>query len=64
MFLTVVGAILLIDKFYPLDLEWVETWWPAILIGIGVYLIASFYSDRQKRQHATYEENEERYLDE
>lgn len=64
VFLTVVGAILLIDKFHPLDLEWVETWWPAILIVIGVYLIASFYSDRQKRQRASYEESDEAYLDE
>jgi LiaI-LiaF-like transmembrane region len=64
VFLTIVGVILLIDKFYPLDLEWVETWWPAILIVIGIYLIASFYGDRKKRQRSSYEESEETYLDE
>lgn len=64
VFLTVVGAILLIDKFFPLDLDWVATWWPVILIAIGVYLIASFYNDRQKRQRESYEDSQEPYLDE
>jgi len=56
VFLTVIGAVLLINNFYPIDLSWLAKWWPAILVLIGLYLIASAYNERQKAAHALDEE--------
>lgn len=39
VFLTVVGAILLIDQFFPIDLEFLRRWWPLLLIGGGIWAI-------------------------
>ena len=39
VFLTVVGAILLIDRFFPIDFYWVKQWWPVLLVGAGIYFI-------------------------
>jgi len=52
VFLVVVGAILLINNFYPIDFSWLSTWWPAILIGVGLWLILSFYHERQKQRQS------------
>lgn len=52
VFLVVVGGVLLIDKFYPIDFSWLGTWWPVILIGVGLWLILSFYQERQKERHS------------
>lgn len=48
VFLTVVGGVLLIDRFYPIDLAWLADWWPAILVVFGLYLIGSTIAGRRK----------------
>jgi len=50
VFLTVLGAVLLINNFYPLDLSWLRNWWPAGIILVGLWLIASAWNERKKRE--------------
>ncbi len=56
IFLIIVGIILLINNFHPIDLSWLSKWWPAILVIVGIYLIAAAYADRQKQLHASTED--------
>ena len=49
VFLTVVGALLLINNFYPLEMDWLRDWWPAIPVLVGVYLIGSALYERSRR---------------
>ena len=53
IFLTIVGAILLIDRFYPIDLDWLADWWPAILVAAGLYLIGSALVERSRAREAS-----------
>ncbi len=50
VFLTVLGAVLLINKFYPLDFTWLREWWPVALVLLGLYLIASAWYERKKQE--------------
>ncbi|NOZ79238.1 MAG: hypothetical protein GXP48_08705 [Acidobacteria bacterium] len=59
VFLIIVGIILLINNFYPIDLSWLGNWWPAILVIVGIYLIGAAYADRQKKLHASGEDDDE-----
>jgi hypothetical protein len=47
VFLAVVGALLTVNNFYPIDLDWIQDWWPMILFVIGVWLIISAVRERQ-----------------
>ena len=47
VFLAVVGAILTINNFYPINFDWIEDWWPMILFVIGVWLIINAVRERQ-----------------
>ncbi len=53
VFLTVVGGVLLIDRFFPIDLAWLADWWPAILVVFGLYLIGSTIAGRRKNDRWT-----------
>ncbi len=48
VFLTIVGLILLVDRFYPIDLSWLADWWPAVLVLAGLYFIVSAIRERQQ----------------
>ncbi len=50
VFLTVLGGVLLLNNFYHIDLSWLRDWWPAGLIGIGLWLIASAWNERKRRE--------------
>ncbi len=52
IFLTVVGGILLINNFYPLDFEWIEDWWPAFVVAIGLYFVIAALKERQEKERA------------
>ncbi len=41
VFLTVVGVLLLLDRFFEIDLSWVVDWWPVLLVAVGLYLVGS-----------------------
>lgn len=56
VFLAVVGVVLLINNFYPIDLSWLANWWPAILIIVGIYLVIAAYNERQKQAHALHDD--------
>lgn len=49
VFLTVVGALLLVNNFFPLEMDWLRDWWPAIPVLVGVYLIGSALYERSRR---------------
>lgn len=49
VFLTVVGALLLVNNFFPLELDWLRDWWPAIPVLVGVYLVGSALYERSRR---------------
>jgi hypothetical protein len=49
VFLTVLGAILLLNNLFPIDFEWLRDWWPAIVVVAGLYLIISAALDRRRR---------------
>ena len=51
IFLTVAGGLILVDNLY--SLYWLRRllrdWWPAILVGVGLYLIAAALWERSRR---------------
>lgn len=49
VFLTVVGVLLLINNFFPLEMDWLRDWWPAIPVLVGIYLIGSALYERSRR---------------
>jgi hypothetical protein len=54
LFVTATGIVLLVDRFYPIEdfLESIrlESWWPAILIVAGLYLVYASYRERTQEQ--------------
>jgi hypothetical protein len=60
VFLTVVGAVLLIDQFFPIDLDFLRRWWPVLLIAGGVWAILGALREQRQRpaQEATAETTE------
>ncbi|MGD1148307.1 MAG: DUF5668 domain-containing protein [Thermoanaerobaculaceae bacterium] len=48
-FLLVVGLFLLYNQFYPIDFSFLQDWWPLVLVGAGVYLLAAHFVDRQRQ---------------
>ncbi len=55
VFLVVVGLVLLINNFYPLDLSWLADWWPAILVAWGLYLLAGALRERRAARRPPWE---------
>jgi hypothetical protein len=45
----VIGGIVLAHTRFGLPLEWLERWWPAVLVIVGAYLVVRSYLD-QKQQ--------------
>ena len=45
MVLIVVGSLLLMVTVFDFSLAWLEDWWPAGLIALGVYMIRQSRSD-------------------
>jgi len=39
IFLVIIGTLFFMDLKFGMSMEWVEDWWPMILIGGGVWLI-------------------------
>ncbi|MCU0303801.1 MAG: DUF5668 domain-containing protein [Thermoanaerobaculales bacterium] len=46
IFLTVVAALVLADNLGLFDLDWIDEWWPALVLLVGVYFIGSWVWDR------------------
>jgi hypothetical protein len=52
VFLTLLGALLLYNQFYPLDLTFLVDWWPMILVLAGVYMLVRHFVETKKRRDA------------
>ena len=44
--LVVIGVILLSNTMFGASLEWLESWWPVVLIGFGGYLVYKAMQDK------------------
>jgi hypothetical protein len=42
------GGLVLAHTLYGYSLEWLERWWPAALVLMGVYLVYRSWADRKK----------------
>lgn len=58
VFLVLIGAILLYNQFYPIDLSFLADWWPMLFVLAGAYLIARHFIDREKARRAEIESAE------
>jgi hypothetical protein len=50
VFLTALGILLLYNQFYPIDFSFLYDWWPLILVGFGVYIIAKYALEQKRRK--------------
>jgi len=48
VFLAVVAAVVLADKFDLFDMDWLYEWWPVPVFLLGVYFIVAAIRDRMK----------------
>ena len=45
--LIAVGVVLLFNTLFGFSLDWLESWWPMGLVGLGVYLVAKARQERR-----------------
>jgi len=48
-FLLLVGVVLLYNQFYPIDLYFLQDWWPLALVLAGVYMMAAHFIEKQRQ---------------
>jgi len=48
VFLAVAAAVVLLDRFDLLDMDWIADWWPVPVFLLGVYFIGAAVWDRMK----------------
>ena len=48
VFLVVVAAVFLVDKYLHIDLSWLVEWWPVPVFLVGVYFIFAAVRDKMK----------------
>ncbi|MGE5236469.1 MAG: LiaI-LiaF-like domain-containing protein [Acidobacteriota bacterium] len=51
VFLTVLGILILYNQFYPIDLSFLQTWWPLILVIAGVWLLVKHFIEQKRREN-------------
>lgn len=58
VFLAVVAAVILVDKFDLFDIYWIYDWWAVPVFLVGIYFIIAAIRDRssQRRKSQTYED--------
>ena len=49
LLMIVAGIIALSNTLFELPLDWLERWWPAALIGLGLYLLFQSLVNRKKQ---------------
>lgn len=49
------GFVLLLHTRFDYSLDWIEEWWPAALIGFGVYLVWKAWQDRPALERSSVE---------
>ena len=58
VFLAVVAAVVLLDRYDLFDMDWVYQWWPVPVFLLGVYFIGAAVWDRMKAGQQRREEDE------
>jgi hypothetical protein len=48
--LLLVGAVLLYNQFYPLDLAFFEDWWPLAIVLFGAWVIGKHFFEQRRRR--------------
>jgi hypothetical protein len=48
VFMVVVAAVFLADKYLDLDMSWILEWWPVPVFLLGVYFIIAAVRDKVK----------------
>jgi hypothetical protein len=56
VFLAVVAAVFLADKYLDLDMSWLLDWWPVPVFLLGVYFIIAAILDRSKAKRQRFED--------
>ncbi len=51
VFLTVVAAVVLLDRYDLFDMDWIAEWWPIPVFLLGVYFIGAAVWDRMKAKN-------------
>lgn len=60
VFLAVVAAVVLLDRYDLFDMDWIAEWWPIPVFLLGVYFIGAAVWDRYKgREHQQQNEQED-----
>lgn len=54
--LMVVGFVLLLNTRFGMSLEWLEEWWPVLLMAFGAYLLIKAISERSAQGERPSEE--------
>jgi purine-cytosine permease-like protein len=47
--LILAGVVIASHTIFGYSLEWLQRWWPAALILVGVYLVVQAIRDRQRK---------------
>lgn len=58
VFLLIVGLVLLYNQFYPLDLSFLQDWWPLLLVLAGIYLVAAHFREKKRQARLAAETGE------
>lgn len=57
IFMIAAGSLLLVNNFYPIDFDWLQQWWPVLVIGIGVWVIFSWLREKSAGEESGDEES-------
>ncbi|MCP4896475.1 MAG: hypothetical protein GY906_05820 [bacterium] len=58
VFLAVVGALLTLNNFFDIDLEWLADWWPMLLFLVGIWVIINAIRERKEPKSNLDEEDD------
>jgi hypothetical protein len=42
-----VGFLVFLNTKFDVSMDWIEEWWPLLVIGVGVYLLMKHFRERQ-----------------
>lgn len=45
--LVLIGLMVLLNTKFDVSMDWIEEWWPLLVIGVGVYLLTKHIKGRQ-----------------
>jgi hypothetical protein len=58
VFLAVVAAVVLLDRYDLFDMDWIAEWWPVPVFLLGVYFIGAAVWDRMRSRSIVPDETE------